>query len=137
VFAQRTHDILTLVAAAQADGRVVDLAGFGSIAPVAAAARALAGARVSRAALSTGGFRFADLRDARDPRFLPGGAKYLDLPGFLALAAPQPLWLAGEGIDPALVADVYRISEKPSHLHVFRGEPADEITAAAEWLAAP
>ena len=32
-----------------------------------------------------------------DPDFLPGGAKYDDLPGMLAVAAPAPLFLAGEG----------------------------------------
>ena len=31
-----------------------------------------------------------------DPRFLPGGAKYDDLPGMLTVAAPAPLWLADE-----------------------------------------
>jgi hypothetical protein len=28
--------------------------------------------------------------------FLPGGAKYLDVPGLLCLASVQPLWVAGE-----------------------------------------
>ena len=72
-----------------------------------------------------------------DPRFLPGGAKYLDLPGLLALAVPEPLWLAGEGVGPSLLGDVYRLSENPRHLQVFRGAVADEPMAAAEWLAAP
>jgi dienelactone hydrolase len=137
VAAQRTHDLFTLLAAARGEGRPVDVAAFGALAPVAAAARALAGPQIARAALSTGGFRFAQLRDFRDPRFLPGGAKYLDLPGLLALAVPEPLWLAGEGVGPSLLGDVYRLSENPQHLQVFRGAVADEPMAAAEWLAAP
>jgi hypothetical protein len=32
--------------------------------------------------------------------FLPGGSKYLDLPGFLKLAGPCALWLKGEGKEP-------------------------------------
>lgn len=134
VAAQRTHDIFTLVAAARREGAPVDVAAFGAIAPAAAAARALAGPHIARAALSTGGFRFGQLRDFRDPRFLPGGAKYLDLPGLLALAAPQPLWLAGEGTAPMPLADLYRLSEAPRQLTLFRGAPAAEAAAAAEWL---
>jgi dienelactone hydrolase len=135
VAAQRTHDLFTLLAVARREGLPVDVAAFGSLAPVAAAARALAGDQIARAALSTGGFRFAQLRDFRDPRFLPGGAKYLDLPGLLALAAPQPLWLAGEDSGATPVADLYRLSETPRHLHLFRGAPKDEASAAATWLA--
>ena len=36
------------------------------------------------------------MENLHDPDFLPGGAKYLDLPGFLLLGDTQPLWLAGE-----------------------------------------
>ena len=36
-------------------------------------------------------------RSIGDLNFLPGGAKYGDLPGMLALGAPGELWLAGEG----------------------------------------
>jgi hypothetical protein len=32
--------------------------------------------------------------------FLPGGAKYLDLPGMISLNAPHPLWIKGEGKSP-------------------------------------
>ena len=80
------------------------LPGFGVAGPIVAAARAVAGEAIDRAAVDTGGFRFGNLLDYRDPQFLPGGAKYLDLPGMLALGAPHPLWLAGEDHEPALVA---------------------------------
>jgi hypothetical protein len=64
--------------------------------------------------------------------FLPGGAKYLDVPGLLALGAPQPLWLAGEGSQPDLVADAYRAAGQPKQLTVFPG--AQKEAAAIQWL---
>ena len=95
LFAQRTHDVLTLVkflrgaeVGSHPRPTSVGVAGFGGTGPIVAAARALAGDAIDRAAVDTGGFRFAKLLDYRDPRFLPGGAKYLDLPGMLALGAP-------------------------------------------------
>jgi hypothetical protein len=62
----------------------------------AAAARALCGGAIDDAAIDTGGFRFGQVLDLHDPNFLPGGAKYGDLPGMLALAAPAPTLLFGE-----------------------------------------
>lgn len=139
LFAQRAHDILTLVQALRAEGSPargaeVEAAGWGSIGPVVAAARAVSGSAIRRAALDTGGFRFGKLLDFRSPQFLPGGAKYLDLPGFLAVAAPQPLWLAGEGKGPALVAAIYRSAGQRDLLHSFTGEASRQETAAAKWL---
>ena len=32
--------------------------------------------------------------------FLPGGAKYLDLPGMISLQAEQAKWVRGEGKEP-------------------------------------
>jgi hypothetical protein len=79
----------------------VCLAGFGTqTGPIVVAARALAGEAVDRAASDTGGFRFGKVLDYRDPMFLPGGAKYLDLPGMISLNAPHALWLKGEGKTP-------------------------------------
>ena len=80
--------------------------------PIVAAARAVAGNGIDRAAMDTGGFRFGRQTDFRDPQFLPGGAQYLDLPGLRALAAPQPLRLAGEGARPELVADLYYYNDE-------------------------
>jgi dienelactone hydrolase len=100
LFAQRTHDVLSLVKFLRSakieafpSPSSVGVVGFGSTGPIVAAARALAGDAIDRAAVDTGGLRFAKLLDFRDPLFLPGGAKYLDLPGLLALGAPYPLGL--------------------------------------------
>lgn len=141
LFAQRTHDVLTLVKQLRTAGisglprtTSVEVAGFGVAGPIVAAARAVSGEAISRAAVDTGGFRFGKLLDYRDPQFLPGGAKYLDLPGFLALSAPQPLWLAGEGKEPDLVTGFYRTAGQPKALAAYAGDSTGLETSAAKWL---
>ena len=53
-----------------------------------------------------------------DAGFLPGGAKYGDLPALLTLAAPQPLWLAGETPESiALLKDAYRAAGGAESAH--------------------
>ncbi len=112
VFAQRVHDVLTTIAFAQnhelAPERI-DLVGMGEAAAWAIAARAQAVDAVDHLAVDTGGFRFAKQLDYRSPAFLPGGARYHDLPGMLAVAAPAKVWLAGEGESaPEVTAAAYK-----------------------------
>lgn len=135
LFAQRTHDVLTLVTflrnarfESHPSPQSVAVAGWGGTGPIVAAARSLAGAAIDRAAVDSGGFRFAKLLDYRDPRFLPGGAKYLDLPGLIALNAPHALWLAGEGAKPEVFGAQF------SELTPFTGESAQQEGSAIEWL---
>jgi dienelactone hydrolase len=135
LFAQRTHDVLTLVTwlrstepGSRPNPNHVAVAGWGEAGPIVAAARALAGAAIDRAAVDTKGFRFGKVLDYRDPMFLPGGAKYLDLPGLLALNAPHPLWLAGEGDKPEV------LGAKFTELTSFAGEAAQQEASAVEWL---
>ena len=113
---------------------LVEVAGFGDTGPIVAAARAIAGEAIDRAVIATGGFRFARLRDYRHPQFLPGGAKYLDLPGMLALGAPHPLWLAGEGSEPDLISAAYQATGRLKQLTCFSGAASQNETAAIEWL---
>jgi dienelactone hydrolase len=140
LFAQRVHDVLTLVQfvrgqpAAIGPTTIVGVAGWGDAGPIVAAARAVSGAAIDRVALNTGGFRFGRLLDYRDPQFLPGGAKYLDVPGMLALGAPHPLWLAGEGATPPLVGEVYRAAGASAKLTAYAGAGADQAGAACDWL---
>jgi dienelactone hydrolase len=141
LFAQRVHDLLSLVSYFRTyrdEPAQVDLVGFGPAGPWAAAARAQAGAAVARAAIDTGGFRFGKLQSIGDLSFLPGGAKYGDLPGMLALGAPGELWLAGEGpMAPGLVSAAYTAAGASGMLQSFGG-PADQAAAAAiKWLARP
>jgi hypothetical protein len=66
----------------------------------------------------------------RDPHLLPGGSKYDDLPGMLAVAAPQPLWLAGEdGTSAKLVCDAYEAAGEKGHLTF-----ATDYDDAIAWL---
>ncbi len=139
--AQRVHDVLTIVkylrtakVGPHPQASSVEVAGFGSAGPIVALARAVAGNAIDRAAVSTGGFRFGKLLDYRDPQFLPGGAKYLDLPGILALSAPRRLWLAGETAEPAIVAEMYRTAGQPQQLTAFGGDSALAEEAAANWF---
>jgi dienelactone hydrolase len=142
LFAQRVHDVLTLVTylrnaqiEAHPKPSVVAVAGFENAGPIVAAARAVSGEAIDRALVDNAGFRFAKLLDYRDPQFLPGGAKYLDLPGFLALGAPQPLWLAGSGNEPSpLVTKAYQAAGQPKNLTLFPGPAAEKETAAVKWL---
>ncbi|MBM3864267.1 MAG: acetylxylan esterase [Verrucomicrobia bacterium] len=136
LFAQRAHDILTLTRFARESLgiRQVDLLGLGELGPVAVAARALAGGEIARAAVFTGGFRFASLLDYRDPRFLPGGAKYLDVPGLLALSAPHPLWVAGEPEGEAIASGAYAAAASASNLQRHRGPAEGGLSAALDWL---
>ena len=129
LFAQRTHDVLSitryLLAAhdsSQPGVKHVSIAGFGKMGPVAAAARAITGTALRKAAIDTGGFRFGQLLDYRDPMFLPGGAKYLDVPGLLSLSSPLPLWVAGE-TDTSLFPEA--TLQQPA------GDPKQQ---AVEWL---
>lgn len=108
LFAQRTHDVLSIVrflreakVGTHTNPKTVCVAGWGTqTGPVVIAARALAGEAISRAAADTDGFRFGNVLDYRDPMFLPGGSKYLDLPGMIVLNGKLPLWLKGEGKEP-------------------------------------
>jgi dienelactone hydrolase len=99
--ARRTHDVLTLAGmiARDEDHEVEYLAilgtqGAGAI--VATAAPLLSG-HVDLIGLDSNGFRYSAVDDLHSPDFLPGGARYLDLPGFLSLATDSDLLLAGEG----------------------------------------
>lgn len=141
LFAQRTHDVLTLVnyvktakVGSHPAPTALAVVGFGNMGAIAAAARAVSGDAITHAVVDTNGFRFSKVLDYRDPQFLPGGSKYLDVPGLLALGAPHQLWLTGEAIVPTLVSDAYKAAKQESHLTVYSGDAAKKETAAAEWL---
>jgi len=142
VFSQRVHDILSVVAllrhGAHGDpgAEKVHLVGLGGAGHWVAAAAARAGKAVDRVVVDTAGFRFARLTAFEDPDFLPGGAKYLDLPGILALAAPHELWLAGEGAEaPEVLTAAYRAAGAANRLTLSSGDQADkQEEKALGWL---
>jgi dienelactone hydrolase len=145
VFSQRVHDVLSTIAlmrSGETPAEKVDLVGLAGAGHWVAAARAVAGGAVDRAVVDTDGFRFAKLTAVYDPDFLPGGAKYGDLPGMIALSAPHPLWLAGETAETApgtapqewSVAAAFRAAGQPDNLTLFTGKEKDKPSAAVEWL---
>ena len=92
---------------------------------------------VGRAAIATDGFRFGSVREIHDPNFLPAGARYFDLPGMLAVAAPEALWLAGEGDEaPDIVRAAYQAAGASDEMTSFAGQAADRASAAVSWLLA-
>lgn len=138
VFSQRVHDILTMISVLKhgpQQAEKIDLVGLNGAGHWVAAARAQAGPMVDRAVVDTAGFRFARIAALDDPDFLPGGAKYLDLPGILALSAPGAMWLAGEGTEtPQVIAAAYRAAGQPTGLTVYGGASAGAEAAAVDWL---
>ncbi len=141
LFSQRVHDVLTVVAYLGDTRRKpaveeVCLAGLEGAGHWVAAARARAGDAIYRAAVHTGGFRFARLTATDDPDFLPGAVKYGDLPGLLALSAPYHLWLAGEGGQPPdLVHSTYNTAAQQQDVLTIYDGPAEKTTQAMiEWL---
>ncbi len=140
LFAQRVHDLLTvvkLVRESEPRPEGLCVVGLNGAGPWVAAARAIAGRAIDRAVIDTGGFRFGKVTDAHDVNFLPGGAKYFDLPGLLALGAPEALLLGGEGRQaPGLVRTAYAWANAAARLDVSTasGEPLTEVVTA--WLLA-
>ncbi len=98
LFAQRVHDVLTVLSYTRKHERPsekTDLFALDSeVAPIAVAACTLSDGAFANLVVDTGGFRFGRLLDLRDPNFLPGGAKYGDLPAMLCTS--KSTWLAGE-----------------------------------------
>jgi len=138
VFARRVHDILAVVAWSRRDGsasKEIDVVGLSGAGHLVIAAVAQAKGTVTRAAVNTEGFRFAHLKDVYDIDFMPGAAKYDDLPGLLALTAPMRIWLAGEGEKaPPIAKAAFSASGKPENLTTFSGASRDAAKQAVEWL---
>jgi dienelactone hydrolase len=103
LFAQRVHDVMSLVRFSRTVGierqdrpSTVALVAIDATGPIASVARSLLDENLSSSAINTHGFRFGQLLDYRSAAFLPGGAKYLDIPGYLALNPKSPIFLVGE-----------------------------------------
>jgi len=99
LFAQRVHDVLTVVKLIKESERksdAIDVVGLDDAGPWVAAALLQAGGAITEAVIDAGGFRFGKILDIHDPSFLPGGAKYGDLPGMITLAGPTKVLEIGE-----------------------------------------
>ena len=138
LFARRVHDILAVITSLRYNNsktNQIDVVGLNGTGPLVAAAVAQTRGVVTRTAINTAGFRFADLRDVYDVSFVPGAAKYDDLPGLLALLAPTQLWLTGEGKEaPVKVRAAFVATGESTNLTTFAGEVRDTAKATVEWL---
>ena len=140
LFAQRTHDVLSVVAflKKKPEVRRLTVAGLDGAGPVAAAARAQCGEAIDQAVIDTGGFRFGKVLDLHDPNFLPGGAKYGDLPALLALGASGRTWIAGETQEGLALAQAqYQAENAGTRLVRFAGDEAHVMTEALKWVLVP
>lgn len=135
LFARRVHDILAVIQFVHQNDKSakIDIIGLRQAGPLVAAAVVQSSGRIDRAAIHTDGFRFAKLTDVYDTRFLPGAAKYGDLPGLLSLAAPTRLWLAGEqATEDSIIRATWRSSGKLDRLTIHSGGSIERT--AIEWL---
>jgi dienelactone hydrolase len=139
LFVHRVHDILSTVNFVKHYERPtkrLSLVGLDGAGPWVAAARAQCGEAVDEAIFDTAGFRFGQVLDLSDPNFLPGGAKYGDLPALIALAAPGQTWVAGETDQTlALPRSQYEALQASKNLIQFTGQPQTVRVAAMEHLA--
>jgi hypothetical protein len=134
LLAQRAHDVLSAISFIKhndQEPQSVELVALDGTAPIAAVALSQCGGVVNRAVLDTRGFRFGKLTDYLDVSFLPGGAKYGDLPGFLSLAAPAKLWLAGETAESAAVVKQAYGADGKGEAVAFGDAKADDVREAA------
>jgi len=138
LLAQRAHDVLNVISFVKHHPHTpksVELVALDGAAPIAAAALAVGGGAVNRAALNTRGFRFGQLTEYLDANFLPGGAKYGDLPGLLSLAAPTRLWIAGESAESAAIAKAaYTANGNADSIELASGQADEAQRAAVEWI---
>ncbi len=141
IFAHRVHDVMTLVRYLQTakvgshpQASQIDLVALEDTGTIALAARALCGNAIHHAAVDTLGFRFGQLTNYRDPQFLPGGAKYLDVPGLIGLNAPHPLWIAGENALPELSNKAYSLHASTIKPVVYEGNSNGIREAVVRWL---
>ena len=138
---QRAHDTLAALRYARSlagsTGRVTLVALDGHVLGVGRP-----GTRPCRRAGRRGGVchRRVPLRvgdHVEDAAFLPGGAKYGDLPAVLTLAAPQPLWLAGEPPESiALLKDAYRAAGSAEGADGVKGLGNAAMRDAIAWVSA-
>lgn len=139
LFVQRVHDLLTVTAWIDGDEHSADALhaiGVNGGGELLAAARVVAGDELTKVAVATDGFRFAELNRWQDARFVPGAVKYGDLPALMSLSAPHRLWVGDESEPLALVAGAYESAGAADEL-TFATASGNTTADAVSWLLAP
>ena len=122
LFAQRTHDLLSVV---DYTGQLGDvhLIGLGKTAgPLVAAACSQTSQKIDRCIIDLADFRFAELNRHDDPMFVPGAVKYFGVDGLISLAAPVPVVVLGG--DCPVAKRVYAAAGATGRLQVADLEPS-------------
>jgi hypothetical protein len=137
---QRVHDILTAISFCQnyeEKPEEISLVGLTGAGHWVALARAQAKeGTIARAVVDISGFRFGKLKDYRDPNFMPGGAKYGDLPGILTLSAPDKLLVTTDKRedDDKLIVAAYQAAGKAGNLTFSTDDPPGNAKMAVRYL---
>ena len=139
VFAKRVHDILTTVTFMKThdeQSKVIGVMALGGAGHWGATARSVLGDSVDLYAIDTQGFRFGAVDRLHSPDFLPGGAKYLDIPGLLLLGDRKPLWLAGEPASAQQrIRKAYSTSDVKGALTIVASRgAASKLSSAVDWF---
>ena len=102
---------------------------------LAALTAAVSSGKLDGVAIDTCGFRFANIRDIRSPNFLPGGAKYFDIPGYLSLVDANWLLVVGESAESLkLVSAARKVRQSDDRLEIFTANSQDSEQLVADWL---
>ena len=113
LFKQRVHDVISIAVGLKNEGtKEITLVAEDRNSAIAVAAATQLKGVVNHLVVRTNGFRFHDVDDLRDPYFLPGGAKYGDIPGMLSLVTEMDLYIAGESFEELTLLMRYKESSK-------------------------
>ncbi|MCL2118829.1 MAG: hypothetical protein FWH27_10435 [Planctomycetaceae bacterium] len=140
VFVRRVHNIISAVEQTRetyGESCTVTLIALDGAGKWAALAASQLGTKVDSLVIDTAGFRFENVDAIDDPDFLPGGAKYFDLPGMIALCAPTPMLLLGEKEIPEVVAATYKAANAETVIKCLDNQPMtfdEKIARIAEKL---
>ncbi len=134
LFSQRVHDILSLLQWVQTnegnDVQSVQLVGTGSAGVLALAAGAVVENSVDRLAAEVAGFRFRQLDNFRDARFLPGIVKYGDVPALVVLNSSRKVYISDLKPEPPLASKAFSASAGTLNWTTS----GDGNTAIVDWL---
>ena len=114
LFAQRVHDLLSLIVQASSEGEVCMVGRGPAAGPLVAAACSQASKKIKRCIIDPKGFRFTSIERHDDPMFVPGALKYAGLDGLLSLAAPVSLVIARD--EYPIAQKVYAANGTPNRL---------------------
>ena len=124
LFAQRTHDLMSVVAYASQLGEVCMIGAGKTAGPLVAAACSQSSQQIERCIVDFDGFRFAELNRHDDPMFVPGAVKYFGVDGLVSLAAPASMVVFGG--DYPVAKRVYRASGVADRLQVSDLKPSSK-----------